>query len=157
MKRPPRNPNDSFFGWSKITFSLFKGILLLGMVVTIYFISINEGHSNGEIRAITFSALIIGNVFLILSSLSKTRSFISVILEKNIAVIIISLVAFVMLMLTITIPFLQIIFAFEFPGFNHFASSLIGAMTMLFILEFIKHFKQSHWQNTSIFTYFRNK
>ncbi len=157
MKRPPRNPNDSFFGWSKITFSLFKGILLLGMVVTIYFISINEGHSNGEIRAITFSALIIGNVFLILSSLSKKRSFISVILEKNIAVIIISLVAFVMLMLTITIPFLQIIFAFEFPGFNHFASSLIGAMTMLFILEFIKHFKQSHWQNTSIFTYFRNK
>ncbi|GIK70018.1 MAG: ATPase [Bacteroidota bacterium] len=144
MKRPPRNPNDSFFGWSKITFSLFKGLLLFGMVTAIYFISINEGHSDGEIRAITFSALIIGNVFLILSSLSETRNFLSVILEKNMAVIIISLVAFVILILTIAIPFLQTIFAFEFPGFKHFASSLIGALTMLFILEFIKRFKQSY-------------
>jgi Ca2+-transporting ATPase len=142
MNRPPRKANELFFGWSKIIFSLLKGIVLLGMVMVIYFVSINEGHTDGEIRAIAFSSFIIGNVFLILSSLSDTRNFLSVIREKNYAIIVISTVAIVILLLTITLPFLNQIFAFEFPGYRHFISSLVGATVMLFILEIIKYSKQ---------------
>jgi P-type Ca2+ transporter type 2C len=69
MNRPPRNPDERFFGWNKIFFSVFEGVLLLIMVLAVYFWSIREGHSDPEIRAISFSALIIGNIFLILSSL----------------------------------------------------------------------------------------
>nr|MBP7240057.1 HAD-IC family P-type ATPase [Saprospiraceae bacterium] len=78
MSRPPRNPNDRFFSRGRMLFSLFQGFLLLAMVVSVYILSIREGHSDGEVRAIAFSALIIGNIFLILTNLSKTRIFTSI-------------------------------------------------------------------------------
>lgn len=138
MNRPPRNPNEQFFGWHKIMFSLFEGLLLLTMVIGVYFISIYEGHTPGEVRAIAFSALIIGNVFLILTSLSKTRSFLSVLKEKNWAVIIIISIAFVMLLLTLSLPILRSIFNFDFPGYKHFMISFLGATSLLIVLELIK-------------------
>lgn len=140
MNRPPRNPNKNFFGTRKIFLSALEGILLLGMVIAVYFISVQEGHSEGEVRAITFSSLIIGNIFLILTNLSKTRSFIAVITEKNIAVIIILFTAILMLILITTIPSLQHLFSFEFPGYKHFIPSVIGAASILVILETIKYF-----------------
>jgi len=108
------------------------------MVITVYFLSIHEGHTDGQVRAIAFSSLIIGNVFLILTSLSNTRSFISVIVEKNMAVFIITIIAIAILLMTIHIPILQKLFSFEFPGSKHFLSSAVAACIMLFVLEIIK-------------------
>lgn len=142
MNRSPRKPDELFFGWRKMLFSLLKGSMVLAMVVSVYFLSLNEGHSPAEVRAIAFSSLIIGNVFLILTSLSDSRNVIAVILEKNIAVLIISVVAFVLLVLTISIPVLQHLFSFEFPGVKHFLSSFTGAIIVLIILELIKIIRQ---------------
>lgn len=141
MQRPPRNPNENFFGWRKITFSLVQGLLLLAMVIVVCLLSINEYHTDGEVRAIAFSSLIIGNIFLILTSLSKTRNVIAVMMEKNIAVITIIVTALTLLILIITIPALQLIFSFQFPGFKHFLTSIIGAFTLLLIFELIKLYK----------------
>ena len=138
MKRAPRNPDERFFGWKKMTYSLLKGLLLLLMVVGVYYFSIHEGHSDAEVRAISFTSLIIGNVFLIFTSLSDTRSFISVILEKNIAVLVISAIAFTMLFLSISVPMLEDVFNFEYPGYQHFIPSIIGATAMLLVLEIMK-------------------
>ena len=142
MERPPRDPNERFFGWKKIFFSVFEGVLLLMMVLTVYFWSIREGHSDPEIRAISFSALIIGNIFLILSSLSRTRSFISVLKERNLAVFIIGSLAISMLIITITVPFFQELFDFKYPGVGHFYISIIAASIMLGILEIFKLVKK---------------
>jgi P-type Ca2+ transporter type 2C len=141
MKRLPRNPDEQFFGRKKIFSSVLQGFLLLLMVVSVYFLSIQEGHSAGEVRAIAFSSLIVGNIFLILTNLSKTRSFISAFIEKNWAVILILSAAIIMLLLIISIPSLQHIFSFEFPGYKHFIPSISGAIMILLILESIKFFK----------------
>ena len=141
MKQPPRDPKVRFFGWNKIVFSLFNGLLLLAMVIGVYFMSIKEGHTDGEVRAIAFSALIIGNVILIVTSLSNTRSIIAVIKEKNLAVLIIIITALTVLILIISVPLLQNVFNFQFPGYQHFISSLVGALTILLILEGIKKLK----------------
>lgn len=141
MKRSPRDPDEQFFGRKKIFYSIFQGFLLLLMVLIVYFITIDEGHSNGEVRAITFSSLIIGNIFLILNNLSNTRSLYSTIMEKNIAVIIILSSSFLMLIMIISIPSLQQIFQFEFPGYQHFLTSIIGAFVLLIVLEIIKFLK----------------
>ncbi|MBX7240381.1 MAG: cation-translocating P-type ATPase [Bacteroidia bacterium] len=140
MNRPPRNPDKKFFGGRKILMSVLQGLMLLSMVIIVYFLSIREGHSDGEIRAITFSALITGNVFLILSSLSRTRSFLAVFTERNYAVMIILTLTAILLLLVLYIPFLQDIFGFQSPGFYHFIPSLAGASIMLIILEGIKLF-----------------
>jgi len=141
MKRPPRNPDEQFFGRKKIVLSLLQGFLLFAMVVSVYFLSIQEGHNAGEVRAIAFSSLIIGNVFLILTNLSKTRSFVSVFIEKNMAAIMILIAALILLLLIIYIPSLQRIFSFEFPGYQHFISSILGATAILVLLETIKYFR----------------
>lgn len=143
MQRPPRNYNEKFFGGKKMAWSVLKGFLLLFMVLVIYFNSINEGHSEGEVRAITFCALIIGNMLLILTELSKTRSFLAVFSEKNYAVIIILVTAMLMLILIISIPYLQHLFSFEFPGYYHFIPSIIGSACILLVLEAVKYFMYS--------------
>jgi len=141
MKRLPRNPEEQFFGRKKILLSVIQGLLLLLMVTGIFFLSIYEHHTEGEVRAIAFSSLIIGNIFLILTNLSKTRSFIAIIMERNRAVMIILTAAVIMLLLIISVPALQHLFSFEFPGYRHFISSLAGATILLLILEAVKFFK----------------
>lgn len=141
MNRPPRDPNIQFFGFKKIISSAIIGLLVLAMVLVVYFLSIQEGHTNEEIRAIAFSALIIGNIFLILTTLSKSRNAWAVLMEKNIALLIILSTAFSLLILLIMVPYFQTIFSFENPGFKHFIISIIGGFTVLAILETIKHFK----------------
>jgi Ca2+-transporting ATPase len=124
-----------------------KGLLTLAMVLIVYAISVKEGHTNGEVRAITFSALIIGNVCLILTNLSKTRSFTQVFTERNLPVKLIIFLALLILIMVIRIPSLQLIFSFEFPGYAHFISSLTGAFLLLLVFEGIKYFKHLTKQN----------
>lgn len=141
MKRPPRKADELFFGGSKILSSTVKGILLLAMVMIVYLLSINEGHNEGEVRAITFSALIIGNIFLILSSLSNSRNVFSVIYENNKAVLTIILLAVLLLTLITSVPALQVLFSFRFPGYYHFVPSVAAAFVLLTILEMIKYIR----------------
>lgn len=82
-------------------------------------------------------------MLLILTELSKTRSFLAVFSEKNYAVIIILVTAMLMLILIITIPYLQHLFSFEFPGYYHFIPSIIGSACILLVLEAIKYFMYS--------------
>lgn len=138
MNRPPRSLTDKFFGFKKLLLSIIQGLLLLAAVFLVYFLSLNEGHSEGEIRAIAFSSLIIGNLMLIITNLSKTRNFIAVLGEKNISLYIILVASLGLLFLVVLIPALQKIFGFEFPGYVHFIPSLIAAASILFILEMVK-------------------
>ena len=138
MKRPPRSPTQKFFGMKNIGDSIFQGFLLFAMVVIVFMLSLNEGHTEPETRAIAFSSLIIGNIFLIMANLSKTRSFIHVFTEKNPAAWFILLGALIVLILVISVPSLQTIFSFSFPGYWHFVPALAGASSVLLILEIIK-------------------
>jgi len=140
MTRKPRPRDESFFGSKKIVASVIQGFLLFTMVVLIYFSSLQEGHTEGEVRAIAFTSLILGNVFLILTNLSKTRSFISVLLEKNLAIMIMVPLVMAMLFSVIYLPFLQTVFSFQFPGFKHLIPSIIGASSMLLLLELFKYY-----------------
>ena len=141
MSRKPRHLTDTFFGRKKITQSILQGGLLLLFVLAVYLFTIKEGHTEFETRAISFSALIIGNIFLILSNLSKTRSVISVLKENNKSLLLIIFAAISMLLLTLNIPYLKTLFSFQNPGTYHFLISIFGASIVLLILETIKYFK----------------
>lgn len=138
MNRPPRKSGEDFFGFRKIMSSFLSGLLLLIMVVSVYFLSMYEQHTEAEVRAIAFSALIVGNIFLILTDLSKTRPVISVLAERNVTVLGLLLIAFIMLQLVIFVPSLRQVFRFEIPGYEHFLPSIGGALLMVTILEVIK-------------------
>jgi len=139
MKRPPRDPNMAFFGFKQIFKSSLVGLILLAMVLAVYFFSMQEGHTEGEIRAIAFTSLIIGNIFLILTTLSKTRNVIDVLFEDNISLKIILFVASTMMFLLISVPYLRDLFSFEYPGFKHFYLAIVGGFALLFLLEIYKY------------------
>ena len=83
-----------------------------------------------------------GNVFLILTTLSRSRSAWAVLLEKNRALLVILLAAGGLLLTILAIPALRDLFAFEYPGASHFVSAGIGASLLLLILETAKFFKR---------------
>jgi Ca2+-transporting ATPase len=143
MNRPPRDPNMQFFGKEKILASVMHGLIVLFTVVAVYFLSLDEGHTDGEVRAIAFTSLIAGNIMLILTSLSKSRSFLSVFREKNLAALFILFAALIMLFLIISVPSLQNIFSFEFPGYAHFIPSIVGTLFILTSLEIVKFYRNS--------------
>lgn len=138
MERPPRDPGEPFFDIWNLSGSALYGVLLFILVAGVYFLSIDEGHTEPETRAVTFSCFIIGNIFLILTTLSKSRSALAVLLEKNIPLLSVVFTASVILVLLITIPQLRTIFSFENPGYRHFGISVMGATGMLVILESVK-------------------
>jgi Ca2+-transporting ATPase len=144
MKRPPRSIGVPFFGIGRMLGSLVMGILLFLMVLGVYFSALQEGHSAEEVRAIAFSALIIGNIFLILTTLSKSRNAWSVLRERNTALLIIIFTALTILLALIRIPKLGAVFNFSFPGWGHFGIALLGPLLVLLILELKKILKR--WQ-----------
>lgn len=150
MNRPPRDPKKAFFGTRKILESSLFGMLLLALVFAVYFTTIGEGHTDGEVRLIAFSSLIIGNMFLIVSTLSKTRNVIDVIREKNKALLVILGAAFGILLLLVSVPYLRTIFSFDYPGIGHFLVSFIGSIVLLLILESIKYVKNKRAGRTLV-------
>lgn len=141
MKRKPRSHNRAFFGGRQIVYSLLQGALLLMVVLSVYFIALHEQHSEGEVRAISFTALIIGNIFLILTNLSKTRSFLDAFTQRNYIVIFVTTAAILLLIMVISNSSIASLFGFEYPGLQHFIISLSGAGLLLFILEMRKYFR----------------
>jgi Ca2+-transporting ATPase len=138
MKRPPRNPNDRFFGTKNILISIGHGVLLLLTVLVVLFVSNHEKHSEEEIRALSFSTLILCNLFLVLSKISRTRSFLYVLIGKNHAAKLILLAAFILLLVILFIPSLAQLFSLSNPGIFHFWITLSASLIMLLILEFSK-------------------
>lgn len=141
MQRPPRKPEAVFFGKKDILRGAMTGSLMLAAVIFIYLASLHEGHNENEVRAITFSALILCNIFLVITSLSKTRSFLSFLFERQKAAFIVVSVAVVFLIAIVAIPQLRSLFGFDYPGFSHFGTSLGAASLMLAVLESIKYFR----------------
>jgi Ca2+-transporting ATPase len=138
MDRAPRSTEQKFFGMQSILTSAARGLLLLVTVMSVYFSTLNEGHSDAEVRAIAFSTLIVGNVFLILSSLSTTRSFFSVMREKNWVVLLFPLSALIMLASVLGLGFLSELFNMQWPGWGHFLPMILGVVILLLVLEGIK-------------------
>jgi len=141
MNRPPRNSKERFFGVKSILRSASMGVFLLVSVIVVYFLTMNEGHSDGEVRAIAFSSLIIGNLFLILTTISNTRNAFAVLREKNTALLIILGTASTLMAALIFIPYLRSIFGFEYPGLRHFGIAGLAATFVLLTLELIKFTK----------------
>lgn len=138
MQRPPRDPSYKFFGPKRIAWSVFMGTLLLLIVLGVYFFSFYEGHTEGEVRVISFATLILGNMALILTSLSKTRFVIHVLLERNIALLAILGIASMLLFSMIYVPYLRELFAFESPGGIHFWIVFVAVFLLITILEVFK-------------------
>lgn len=142
MKRKPREAKTPFFGWSKISTSIFIGLFILLSILTVYFSAIVLGLNDGQTRALTFSSLVLSNFALILTTLSKTHTAFHVLGEKNKAFLLILGIGLSLLLLVNLNPFAQRIFSFESIPMTYFLFVILVPLFILSVLEMLKKKKR---------------
>ena len=113
MSRPPRNPRDPLLSRPRMIFSALQGASVLAAVLALFAYALHRGQSEMTIRTITFATLVLGDLMLILSNRSWTRTIWATLRAPNPALFLIVGGAFSMLILVSVVPFLRQLFRFQ--------------------------------------------
>jgi len=138
MRRPPRKQYSGFFGWRNMAYSMLEGMLILGMAVGVYSLALGAGRSDGQVRALTFCALILGNLTLVLASLSRNARIDQAFRSGNRTFMVIALAALLALGTALLIPGARGIFGFELPAASDFIWLLSGVLALFASLLLLK-------------------
>ncbi len=142
MNRMPRNLHARFFGKKEIIDALIDGLLLLASVVLLYFISNNRGHSESQLRSITFIALVSGNLLMVMSKLSMSRSIFTSFMRQNKVAKFIFLFAILLMIIVFSVPSFRNMFHMSYPGHLHVFYALVTAMIFTVCIEILKIFRR---------------
>lgn len=134
MLRPPRSTKDAFFDRRKVIFSVIQGLIVLAITLSVYFIGYNAHLPERSLRAIAFLALVLINLALAVSNLSRYRTVIGIVRRANTAAKWIIAATLILLLLTFFIPALRTIFMFQLFPFSYLL--LIAGATVLALLLF---------------------
>ncbi|MEG0518475.1 MAG: cation-translocating P-type ATPase [Bacteroidales bacterium] len=142
MSRPPRSMNEPFFGAGKMFIGCFQGVWILLATLAIYFVTLELGYSTGEVRAMTFIALIVANIATILTNRSWHESIFTILRTSNPTVKWVAGGAILFIALILNIPFLLRLFQFSPVSILEvIISALIGMSTMIWF-ELYKYYKK---------------
>jgi Ca2+-transporting ATPase len=83
MQRPPRDPKARLFDARMLSGSLALGATVLAAVCLAYWWAVAAGRSEGEARALGFTAIVFGNLALIFASRCGERSMLAAFARPN--------------------------------------------------------------------------
>jgi Ca2+-transporting ATPase len=83
MQRPPRDPGEPMFRAAMLAASLGSGAAALLGVMLVYGWALLAGRSEDEMRALTFAAIVIGNLALIFAGRSRSLSILATLARPN--------------------------------------------------------------------------
>jgi Ca2+-transporting ATPase len=113
MDQPPRTLREPMFGRRVLTIAFLQGVSMLVAVFAIYLWAVIAGRPDDEIRSLTFSALVTGNLALILVNRSwRLTIWQSLRQRRNRALPWIMAISTAMLVALLTVPFLREAFHF---------------------------------------------
>lgn len=132
MHRPPRRVNAALFDRSTMLRSLTQGIFVLATTLGIFATFL---PSQGDLvaRAASFLTLVVGNLGLIFSSRTTSGSFLRAMKRPNPTLWWVCGGTSLLLVLSLTLPFLQSLFRFDLLPWNT-AAIAVGAGLMTFLL-----------------------
>ena len=138
MTRPPRNPSERLFGWSSLWISLLQGASVLVIVMGVFLTARHLGHEEYNARGLTFAALVVANLALILTNRSWTRTIPSMMREPNSALWWVVAGAATFLALVIYVPALRNLFHFAKPHGIDLVICLIAGLVSILWFEALK-------------------
>ena len=112
MTRPPRSPKERLFGAKSLTVSLLQGASVLVIVLAVFLTARWLNHSENNARGLTFAALVVANLGLILTNRSWSRTILAMMKEPNSVLWWVIGGATVFLALVIYMPVLRDLFHF---------------------------------------------
>jgi Ca2+-transporting ATPase len=83
MERPPRAVDRPIFGRQALTIAVMQGVGLFVGVAAVYLWSVNSGNTSDQSRSLTFTALVFGNLALIVVNRSWRLSAIRTFVERR--------------------------------------------------------------------------
>jgi P-type Ca2+ transporter type 2C len=146
MLQKPKPLSFTFFKLKELFISIVQGLIIAGACLGIYQYALHSNCNEAITRTMTFTVLIVANIFLTLVNRSFYYSIISTIQYKNNMV-------FIIMFSTITVVFLLIFvkpltYFFKFETLNLFQLSicvLIGFGSVIWI-EIYKQIKRIYWK-----------
>ena len=134
MRRPPRALNTPILTARQINIALLQGAMLLAAVIFALGYARSAGRSEEVTRALTFWTLVIGNLALIVSDRSMTRTVWQAVRLQNRAVSIIVSATIATLALVLMVPALQQLFHFATPSMRDLLlTAAVGIVSVVWI------------------------
>ena len=112
MNRPPRDPKEPLFSRRVLLLSTLQGLGVLAMLLAVFGVCLSRGQGELEARTLTFTALIIANLGLMMTNRSWTSTFGKILRSPNAALWWVTGGAVIFLGLVLNVPFLREIFRF---------------------------------------------
>jgi Ca2+-transporting ATPase len=134
MQRPPRNSNEKIFHKQLLLLGLKQGFALLAILLAVYLTAQWAALPEPQVRALTFTAMIVGDIWLIFLNRSWSLSWSRAFSLPNPALWWVVLSALLMLGLALFLPLLNTLFRFETPALAHIALTVVAVSASLFIL-----------------------
>ncbi|HWQ68292.1 MAG TPA: cation-translocating P-type ATPase [Methanospirillum sp.] len=132
MNRPPRNKNEGLFTKKTLALSLLQGFVVLAVVLIIYIDALNRGFGDTEVRTLTFTTIVIANLFLILTNRSWSETIVRTIQTPNKAMVWVFSGTIISLILVLSIPGLLNLFRFgSVPFVDLIICALAGVMSVI--------------------------
>ena len=116
MRRRPRSSSEPLLSRRTLALSVVQGAMVLAVVVAVYIGMLGRGGPAGPGRAVAFAALIAGNLGLILTNRSWSRTIFGSFRSRNPALWLVIAGAAATLGLVLAVPFLRGLFRFEQIG-----------------------------------------
>jgi P-type Ca2+ transporter type 2C len=114
MKRPPRNPKEPLFGQKTLGLAMLQGGGILVIILTVFAIATYRKQGELDVRALTFTTLIIANLGLILSEGSTSRLSLKILRSPNPALWWVISGGVFFMAIVLYVPFLRDLFSFSF-------------------------------------------
>ncbi|EEO26901.2 cation-translocating P-type ATPase [Oxalobacter paraformigenes] len=142
MTRPPRPTNARIFDRSILWLGVRQGLALLAWVVFVYWFAQKNGFDSEQARTLTFTAMITGDIWLILINRSWSRSFQNSFKQKNPILWSVLAVTVLVLLAGIFIPSVQALFHFGTVHWEYTLISIGATVCFTGLLSSIRFFRR---------------
>lgn len=139
MQRPPRKAAEKIFDRKLLRLGVEQGSVLLLLLIMVYVLATFANLPEQQVRALTFAAMIVGDIGLIFINRAWTVSMLQAFTLPNPALWWVVSTATLMLLLSLFIPWLQQLFRFATPPLALLALTVAGvSISVLLIATLLK-------------------
>jgi P-type Ca2+ transporter type 2C len=135
MDRPPRQKDGGIFTRRTLALSLLQGFVVLAVVLIIYWSALIRGLGEGEVRALTFTTIVIANLCLILTNRSWSDTIFRSLKTPNRALSWVFAGTITCLVLVLFVPGLQDLFRFAAISLSDLAACVIAGIISVLWFE----------------------
>lgn len=140
MRRPPRDPSAPLLAPMLIVGSVLEGVLVLAVVATLFVIGFQRGLPESEVRALSFVALVLSIISLIIVNRSSGSSLLAMLNRPNPKLGWILAAVVLMLAVVLQSPFARDLFRFDALQADDLLITGAAGLLVLISLELAKGF-----------------